>query len=156
MLKESGLHFWILTIGGHVRSLKGSVRKWTPRLRPGFFTPKNSGTAPGKFTIRGKSTKNRRVTFTRRLWGCAASAFQRAVIHTSVFERVGRFDEDLPACEDYDFWLRATHAFDVTLIPEYLTLKDGGRKDQLSMSIWGLDRFPHSGTQKDAALGPPQ
>ncbi len=27
------------------------------------------------------------------------------------------------------------------LIPEYLTLKDGGRPDQLSSRIWGLDRF---------------
>ena len=30
------------------------------------------------------------------------------VLHRSFFERFGYFDEQLPACEDYDFWLRLT------------------------------------------------
>jgi len=64
-----------------------------------------------------------------------------AVLHRDVFKKVGVFDESFEACEDYDFWLRATHSFPVRLIPEYLTEKDGGRPDQLSMSVWGLDRF---------------
>jgi len=63
-----------------------------------------------------------------------------AVIHNSVLEQVGHFDESLPACEDYDFWLRATHTFEVKLIPEYLTEKEGGREDQLS-SQPGLDQY---------------
>lgn len=63
-----------------------------------------------------------------------------AVVAKEVFERIGLFDERLPACEDYDFWLRATHVYEVKLISEFLTIKDGGRKDQLS-SQWGLDRF---------------
>ncbi len=64
-----------------------------------------------------------------------------AVINRTVFEAIGIFDKDFVACEDYDFWLRATHRYEVKLIPEALTLKDGGRPDQLSSSIWGLDRF---------------
>jgi glycosyltransferase involved in cell wall biosynthesis len=64
-----------------------------------------------------------------------------AVIKKEVFDAVGIFDEELVACEDYDFWLRATHKYEVKLIPEYLTIKDGGRPDQLSSSVWGLDRF---------------
>lgn len=64
-----------------------------------------------------------------------------AVIHRDVFKRVGTFDESMPACEDYDFWIRAAHVFDVQLVPEYLTLKYGGRPDQVSSQIWGLDRF---------------
>jgi len=61
-------------------------------------------------------------------------------VHKCVFESVGTFDEELPACEDYDFWLRATAQYPVHLIGEYLTEKEGGRKDQLS-SLWGLDRY---------------
>jgi len=63
-----------------------------------------------------------------------------AVISREVFDDVGTFDERLAACEDYDFWLRATHKYDVKLIEEYLTIKDGGRPDQLS-SQWGLDQY---------------
>lgn len=64
-----------------------------------------------------------------------------AVIRKNVFDAIGGFDEGLEACEDYDFWLRASNKFRVKLIPEYLTIKDGGRPDQLSSRIWGLDRF---------------
>ncbi|HNX90818.1 MAG TPA: glycosyltransferase family A protein, partial [Candidatus Omnitrophota bacterium] len=70
------------------------------------------------------------------------------VIHRSVFDEVGTFDEDLEACEDYDFWLRATNKFEVKLIEAPLTLKDGGRPDQLSFKIWGLDRFRIKALQK--------
>lgn len=62
-----------------------------------------------------------------------------SVVKREVLENIGLFDESLPACEDYDFWLRATHSFEVKLINEKLTIKDGGRKDQLS-SQWGLDK----------------
>ena len=64
-----------------------------------------------------------------------------AVIKRTVFDHIGMFDEKFEACEDYDFWLRATSKYRVKLIPEELTVKDGGRPDQLSSRIWGLDRF---------------
>lgn len=64
-----------------------------------------------------------------------------SVINRSVFDDIGIFDETLEACEDYDFWLRSTNKYEVKLIPEELTIKDGGRSDQLSSKIWGLDRF---------------
>ncbi len=67
--------------------------------------------------------------------------FSTAVVKRDVFNSVGLFDETFSACEDYDFWLRATHCYEVKLIPECLTIKDGGRADQLSQMIWGLDRF---------------
>ncbi|MCA9401664.1 MAG: glycosyltransferase [Candidatus Omnitrophica bacterium] len=70
-----------------------------------------------------------------------------AVIHRSVFDRVGLFDETLPACEDYDFWLRSTHQFEVKLLEEALTEKEGGRDDQLSLQ-WGFDRFRIQALQK--------
>lgn len=64
-----------------------------------------------------------------------------ATIHKSVFEKIGNFDEDLPACEDYDFWLRISLQYPVHLIDKPLTIKDGGRPDQLSQTIKGLDKY---------------
>lgn len=64
-----------------------------------------------------------------------------ALIHRSVFDRIGFFDETFEACEDYDFWLRFCARFPVLYVDEPLVVKHGGRKDQLSASVWGLDRF---------------
>ena len=57
------------------------------------------------------------------------------------FDEIGMLDEFFPACEDHDFWLRSASRFEFKLIPEALTLKDGGRQDELSVNVWGLDRF---------------
>ena len=64
-----------------------------------------------------------------------------AMMHRSVFEDFGFFDEDLPACEDYDFWLRYSVKEDVNFIDEPLIIKKGGHSDQLSGAHWGMDRF---------------
>ncbi|MFH1664607.1 MAG: glycosyltransferase [Candidatus Omnitrophota bacterium] len=76
-----------------------------------------------------------------------------AVVRKDIFESVGVFDEGLEACEDYDFWLRAASRYPVKLIPEYLTIKDGGRPDQLSQCVWGLDRFRIKALEKMLSSG---
>lgn len=63
------------------------------------------------------------------------------VVHRSVFEKVGMFDERMPACEDYDLWLRVAWQYYIGFIPEKLIVKYGGHSDQLSASLWGMDRF---------------
>lgn len=63
------------------------------------------------------------------------------IIKKDLFERVGCFDEELPACEDYDLWLRISAQFPVYLIDQPLVVKRGGHPDQLSRSIPSLDRF---------------
>jgi glycosyltransferase involved in cell wall biosynthesis len=63
------------------------------------------------------------------------------LIHHSVFKKTGVFDEELPACEDYDLWLRITHRYPVLLVDEKLVVKYGGHEDQLSRQHWGMDRF---------------
>ena len=63
------------------------------------------------------------------------------IIHRSVFEKAGLFDETLPACEDYDLWLRITSLYPVSFINEPLIIKYGGHDDQLSRKYWGMDRF---------------
>jgi len=59
----------------------------------------------------------------------------------SFWDRVGPFDESLPACEDYDLWLRAGLRYEVGLLGEPLTVKRGGHADQLSRTIKGLDLY---------------
>lgn len=63
------------------------------------------------------------------------------IIHRSVFEDIGMFDENMPACEDYDMWLRICSKMPVLFIDEPLIHKYGGHDDQLSHVIWGLDRY---------------
>ncbi len=62
-------------------------------------------------------------------------------VKRKLFDEVGLFDETLPACEDYDMWLRVTARYEVGFIPEYLVVKYGGHEDQLSKRYYGMDRF---------------
>lgn len=71
---------------------------------------------------------------------CAMSP-SSVLIHRSVFKEVGLFDEDLPACEDYDLWLRTCCRYPVLYLDEPLVVKYGGHPDQLSRNVWGLDRY---------------
>lgn len=64
-----------------------------------------------------------------------------AVIKRELFDQVGYFDESLPACEDYDLWLRICHQLPVYYIDKPLISKYGGHSDQLSRQFWGMDRF---------------
>jgi glycosyltransferase involved in cell wall biosynthesis len=65
----------------------------------------------------------------------SAVMFKRELI-----DRVGLFDENLPACEDYDLWLRVSLEFPVYLIDEALIIKRGGHEDQLSRNPM-LDKY---------------
>lgn len=62
-------------------------------------------------------------------------------ISGKIFEKYGLFDEELPACEDYDLWLRVTPFEEVGLINNKLITRYAGHSDQLSSSFWGMDRF---------------
>ena len=63
------------------------------------------------------------------------------MIHESVFNDVGVFDESLDVCEDYDLWLRICVKYSVLFLDEPLIVKYGGHGDQLSKKHWGMDRF---------------
>lgn len=63
------------------------------------------------------------------------------ILHRQVIETVGAFREDFPVCEDYELWLRIACRYPVRLLDEPLTVKYGGHQDQLSRSMWGMDRF---------------
>jgi glycosyltransferase involved in cell wall biosynthesis len=62
------------------------------------------------------------------------------MIRTALFREVGLFDENLPACEDYDLWLRICWKYPVHLIRMPLIVKHGGHPDQLS-AMPELDKY---------------
>jgi glycosyltransferase involved in cell wall biosynthesis len=78
---------------------------------------------------------------------CAMSP-SSIIIHCSVFAQVGLFDLALPACEDYDLWLRITARYPVLFIDHPLIVKYGGHEDQLSCKYWGMDRFRIAALEK--------
>lgn len=63
------------------------------------------------------------------------------MLKKSLLEELDLFDEDLPACEDYDLWLRIASLYPVYLIKQALIIKEGGASDQLSARHKGMDRF---------------
>ena len=87
-----------------------------------------------------KHRKSGGQIFSRCLPRCVISP-SSAILHRSVFERHGGFDERLPACEDYDLWLRLCAKLQVNHVPRPLVIKYGGHADQLSRRYWGMDRF---------------
>ncbi len=62
------------------------------------------------------------------------------MIRRKLFDQVGLFDEDLPACEDYDMWLRISCRYPIHRMTDALIIKRGGHSDQLSRQP-GLDRY---------------
>ncbi len=63
------------------------------------------------------------------------------LLRRSLFDTEPAFDESLPACEDYDLWLRLCCRFPVLYVDRPLVMKYGGHADQLSRKYWGMDRF---------------
>ena len=63
------------------------------------------------------------------------------LIHKSIFEDIGLFDESLKVCEDYDLWLRITSIHPVLFLDELLIKKYGGHEDQLSKTPEGIEQY---------------
>ncbi len=71
---------------------------------------------------------------------CAISP-SASMVRKAIFDEVGYFDESLPACEDYDLWLRICSRYPALYVDQALLEKTGGHDDQLSRAYWGMDRF---------------
>jgi len=64
------------------------------------------------------------------------------MMNRSIFDDYGLFDETLRCCEDYDFWLRVSVVEEFLLIDVPLTVKEGGRDDQVSViNRVGMDKY---------------
>jgi len=74
------------------------------------------------------------------------------MLHKALFDEIGGFDETLPACEDYDLWLRVSARYPVHLVQTPLIIKNGGHADQLSR-MSGLDRYRIKAIEKILATG---
>ena len=83
---------------------------------------------------------------------CAISP-SAAMIQRDIFSDMGLFDESLPACEDYDLWLRICAVYPVLYVDRQLVVKYGGHEDQLSRRYWGMDRFRIQSLEKILASG---
>ncbi|MES9888132.1 MAG: glycosyltransferase family A protein, partial [Candidatus Sedimenticola sp. 6PFRAG1] len=99
-----------------------------------------------------KHTKQGGVIFRHCLPLCVISP-SSVMIHRDVFEQVGVFDESLPACEDYDLWLRICARYPVAFIEQPQINKYGGHDDQLSRRHWGMDRFRLQALEKIIVSG---
>lgn len=73
-----------------------------------------------------------------RLCKIGASSF---LSHKSLFEKVGLFDEDLVACEDYDLWLRILKLYPIKYLDLKLVNKYAGHENQLSFTTSFIDIF---------------
>jgi len=62
------------------------------------------------------------------------------MMRRSLFDTVGLFDEELPACEDYDLWLRVAARYPIHLLDKPGIIKHGGHPDQLS-AHHSLDKY---------------
>lgn len=63
------------------------------------------------------------------------------LLHRSLFQRCGFFDESMPVCEDFDLWIRLAAHFPVAFLENQLVIKHAGSSDQLSQLFPAMDRF---------------
>lgn len=89
---------------------------------------------------KNKYSKQGGYIFDHCLEICAISP-SSVVLEKSLLKEMGGFDEALPACEDYDLWLKICSDYPTLYVDEPLLNKYGGADDQLSNLHWGLDRF---------------
>ncbi len=69
------------------------------------------------------------------------------MMRRTLFDLKGFFDEGLPACEDYDLWLRVSATHPIHLMEAACTVKRGGHDDQLS-GHHSLDRYRIAAIEK--------
>lgn len=71
-----------------------------------------------------------------------AVGMSTVMMRRELFNRVGLFDESFRCCEDYDFWLHVSCQYHFLLVDEPLTVKEGGRDDQVSQQYRvGMDKL---------------
>lgn len=83
---------------------------------------------------------------------CAISP-SSVMMHRSLLDAVGNFNESYPACEDYEMWLRIASRHPVGLIEEAYLKKYGGHEDQLSHKHEAMDRFRVKALSETIASG---
>ncbi|USN47568.1 MAG: glycosyltransferase family 2 protein [Pseudobdellovibrionaceae bacterium] len=111
-------------------------------MRPLIHTNENWIRNGTPLAQKSKHKKSGGRIYTQCLPLCCISP-STALIHRTVFDDVGLFDEQFRVCEDYELWLRICSKYEVAYIEEPLITKYGGHADQLShlyvaMDYWRL------------------
>ncbi len=104
-----------------------------------------------------KHKKSSGMIFESSLELCLVSP-SAVMMRCQFFQIKGYFDETLPACEDYDLWLRTATDMPIFLVDQPCTIKQGGHSDQLS-SAHSLDKYRIQSIEallKGDTLSPPQ
>ncbi len=71
-----------------------------------------------------------------------AVGMSTVMVRKELFEQVGFFNEEYRCCEDYDMWIRTSCRYPFLLIDHPLTVKEGGRDDQVSYQYrTGMDKL---------------
>lgn len=71
-----------------------------------------------------------------------AVGMSTVMVKKILFDKIGYFNESMRCCEDYDLWIRASCQNNFLLIDKPLTVKEGGRADQVSYQYRvGMDQF---------------
>jgi len=63
------------------------------------------------------------------------------LLHKSILDDVGNFDEELVVCEDYDLWLRILLKYELGYLDEKLITKYAGHENQLSFTTFAIDKY---------------
>jgi len=71
-----------------------------------------------------------------------AVGMSTVMLRKELFEQTGVFNEKFRCCEDYDLWIRTSSKHLFLLLDKALTIKEGGRKDQVSFQYRvGMDKL---------------
>ena len=94
----------------------------------------------GKTINKKKHLKKEEPTFLNSLRTCkiGTSTF---LVHKSILDEIGLFDENLKVCEDYDLWLRILKEHQIKLINKELITKQAGHDNQLSFTTPLIDSY---------------
>ena len=96
----------------------------------------------GRILNQKKKHRKKSGNIFRQSLKLCAVGMSTVMARKDIFSRYGSFDEEYPCCEDYEFWLRVSAKEKFLLVEEPLTLKDGGRDDQVSfIHRTGMDKF---------------
>jgi glycosyltransferase involved in cell wall biosynthesis len=142
----------ILNAGGELISFLDSDDLWLPEKlsrQTAFFDhyPEALICQTEEIWIRNNKRVNSKkrhqkpegMIFEQSLALCLVSP-SAVMVRKKLLDEVGLFDEELPACEDYDLWLRIAWKYPVYRLDEALIVKYGGHADQLSRAP-ELDKF---------------
>lgn len=103
-----------------------------------YYYIDSSGVITGEFIETNQNERSQEER-NKTLWMYFFGNGSSSLIHKSIFEKVGLFDESFKGGEDYEFWLRACLVYDIRLyLIQIKSLYYRRHPDQLTHKVeWG-------------------